>query len=380
MCECQKNESELSLATIAAQAGNHEDERGAVSLPIYLSSNYRHPTLKEAINFDATKNYTYSRLSTPNRRAVEKTLASLEGGTTGFALSSGMAAVQLALSILKTGDRLISLDDLYGGDFRYFDYLKKHAGIEFDQWNGQKISELVAKLTSDTKIIWLETPSNPTMKEIDIHAVATAVHEYDPQIKVIVDNTFYTPIYQRPLLEGADVVIHSATKYLSGHNDLLGGAVVVKDEKLADEYYDYYITTGDTLDSFDSWLLLRSLKTLKVRMAQHTKNAQAIVEYLKQAPEVEKVLYPGKGGMVSFYLKEESQVERLLNNVKVITFAESLGGIESLITIPYYQTHADVPVKQRQRLGITTKLLRLSVGLEDADDLIKDIKQALAYR
>lgn len=233
MCECQNKAAKLSLATIAAQAGNHEDERGAVALPIYLSSNYRHPTLKEAINFDATKDYTYSRLSTPNRRAVEKTLAKLEGGTAAFAVSSGMAAVQLALSILETGDRLISLDDLYGGDFRYFDYLKQHAGIEFDQWDGGSLAELVAKLTPKTRIVWLETPSNPTMKEIDIQAVAAAVHEYDPQIKVIVDNTFYTPIYQRPLLKGADVVIHSATKYLSGHNDLLGGAVIVKDEKLA---------------------------------------------------------------------------------------------------------------------------------------------------
>lgn len=168
MCECQNKETELSLATIAAQAGNHEDERGAVALPIYLSSNYRHPTLKEAINFDATKDYTYSRLSTPNRRAVEKTLAKLEGGTATFAVSSGMAAVQLALSILETGDRLISLDDLYGGDFRYFDYLKQHAGIEFDQWDGRSIAELVAKLTPKTRIVWLETPSNPTMKEIDI--------------------------------------------------------------------------------------------------------------------------------------------------------------------------------------------------------------------
>lgn len=228
MCECQNKAAKLSLATIAAQAGNHEDERGAVALPIYLSSNYRHPTLKEAINFDAAKDYTYSRLSTPNRRAVEKTLAKLEGGTAAFAVSSGMAAVQLALSILKTGDRLISLDDLYGGDFRYFDYLNRHAGIEFDQWDGGSLAELVAKLTPKTRIVWLETPSNPTMKEIDIQAVAAAVHEYDPQIKVIVDNTFYTPIYQRPLLKGADVVIHSATKYLSGHNDLLGGAVIVR--------------------------------------------------------------------------------------------------------------------------------------------------------
>lgn len=366
-----------SVETIAAQAGNHIDDKKAVALPLYFSSNYRHDSLEEAKNFDPNKGYTYSRIATPNRRALEQTMAKLEAGQRGFALSSGMAAIQLALSILKTGDHLISLDDLYGGDFRYFRYLHSHVGINFDQWNGERLADLLAKITPQTRVVWLETPSNPTMKELDIAEITTAVHKKNSQILVIVDNTFYTPVYQRPLELGADVVVHSATKYLSGHNDLLGGILVCKNQELAERYFEYYITTGDTLDSFDSWLLLRSLKTLDVRVRQHTKNAQAVVKYLKQDPRVEKVLYPGKGGMISFYLKAEDDVARLLDNVKLITFAESLGGIESLITIPYYQTHADVELDQRQRLGITPRLLRLSVGLENPQDLINDIKQAL---
>lgn len=370
---CQK-----SIETIAAQAGNHLDGKKAVALPLYFSSNYRHDSLDEAKSFDPHQGYTYSRISTPNRRALEETMARLEKGTAAFAVSSGMAAIQLALSILKTGDQLISLDDLYGGDFRYFRYLHEHAKIDFDQWNGQKIDDLINKITPQTKMIWLETPSNPTMKKIDINAVATAVHHKNPNILVAVDNTFYTPVYQQPLTEGADIVVHSATKYLSGHNDLLGGILVCKDQKLAEEFFEYYITTGDTLDSFDSWLLLRSLKTLTVRVKQHTANAQKVVKFLKEDPRIDKVLYPGKGGIISFYVKDEEDVNKLLNNVKVITFAESLGGIESLITIPYYQTHADVELDQRKRLGITTKLLRLSVGLENPDDLIADLKQALA--
>lgn len=371
---CKKSKS---IATIAAQAGNHLDGKKAISLPLYFASNFRHDSLAEAKNFDPKQGYTYSRISTPNRRALEQTMAKLENGTAGFAVSSGMAAIQLALSILKTGDQLISLDDLYGGDFRYFRYLKSHAGINFAQWNGKSIQELVAKITPQTKIIWLETPSNPMMKKLDIRAVASAVHHKNPATLVIVDNTFYTPVYQRPLELGADVVVHSATKYLSGHNDLLGGILVCKDADLAEQYFEYYITTGDKLDSFDSWLLLRSLKTLTVRVKQHTKNAQAVVKYLENEPRVSKVLYPGKGGMISFYLQNEADVTKLLDNVKLITFAESLGGVESLITIPYYQTHADVEADQRQHLGITPRLLRLSVGLEDPADIVADLKQAL---
>lgn len=215
------------------------------------------------------------------------------------------------------------------------------------------------------------------MKSVDIQAVADAVHDYKPNILVAVDNTFYTPYYQKPLTQGADVVIHSATKYLGGHNDILGGIVVVKDPVLADFYFQYTITVGDTMSAFDSWLLTRSLKTLPLRMQQHTASAKKIVSFLEQAPHVEKVLYPGKAWMISFYLDSDEEVDRVLKSVKLITFAESLGGAESLLTIPYYQTHDDVEEDQRLRLGITPRLLRLSVGLENADDLIADLAQAL---
>lgn len=366
-----------AFETIVAEAGSIKDGANPVSQPIYLSACYRHPDLQQAITFDRLRGYTYSRVEAPNRKVVEETLAALEEGCQGFAVASGMAAIQLVLSVLRTGDELVSLDDLYGGDFRYFRHVESHYGVIFKQWDGRKVADLVKLLNEKTRIVWLETPSNPTMKKLDIQQIAAAVHAYNKDIIVAVDNTFYTPYYQKPLTEGADVVIHSATKYLGGHNDILGGIVVVKDEKLADDYFQFTITVGDTMSNFDAWLLTRSLKTLPLRMRQHTASAKKIAKFLETAPHVEKVLYPGKAGMISFYLDSEAEVERVLNSVKVITFAESLGGAESLITIPYYQTHDDVEADQRVRLGITTKLLRLSVGLEDPDDLIADLRQAL---
>ncbi len=345
--------------------------------PLYLSACYRHPDLDQAVNFDRLQGFTYSRVETPNRKTVEETLAKLEEGCQGFAVASGMAAVQLVLSVLKTGDEVVSLDDLYGGDFRYFRHLEDHFQIKFKLWNGETLENLLGLLTPKTKLVWLETPSNPMMKSVDIQAVADAVHDYNPDILVAVDNTFYTPYYQKPLTQGADVVIHSATKYLGGHNDILGGIVVVKDPVLADFYFQYTITVGDTMSAFDSWLLTRSLKTLPLRMQQHTASAKKIVSFLEQAPHVKKVLYPGKAGMISFYLDSDEEVDRVLKSIKLITFAESLGGAESLLTIPYYQTHDDVAEDQRLRLGITPRLLRLSVGLENADDLIADLAQAL---
>lgn len=373
MCsQCKK-----SVETIAAQAGNHRDAFGSVSAPLYFSSNYRHPSLDQAINFDESKEYTYVRLATPTRRVLEETLAELEAGQQAFALSSGMDAVQLALSILKIGDELIFLDDLYGGDFRYFRYLESHMGVSFKQWDGEKLEDLVQLLSPKTRVVWVETPSNPTMKKLDLEALSKAVHDYNPAILVMVDNTFYTPIYQQPLTLGADVVVHSATKYLSGHNDLLGGVMVVKDQQLGQEYYEYYITTGDTMATFDAWLLLRSLKTLPIRMERHTQSALKIKAFLESRPEVTKVLYPGKAGMISFYLATPELTRQVLDNVKLISFAESLGGAESLITVPLYQTHADVEEAQREKLGITPTLLRLSVGLEDPDDLIADLAQTI---
>ena len=367
-----------TLETTAVQAGNRQGAHGAIAMPITLASNYRHASLAAARDFSPAAGYSYARLATPTRRVLEQNLARLEAGQQAFALSSGMAAVQLALSFLRSGDEIVALDDLYGGVFRYFGYLAEHAGIHWTTWDGHATAELVAQLTPHTKVVWLESPSNPLMKQVDIAAVARAVHQFDPAIRVMVDNTFLTPVYQQPLTLGADVVVHSATKYLSGHNDLLGGAVIVKDEVLAAIYYDYYLMTGDTLASFDAWLLLRSLKTLPVRMKQHTANARYLAAHLPELPGVAKVSYPGVGGMVSLTMASAALAEQVLDHLQLISFAESLGGVESLITIPYYQTHADVPVETRLALGITPCLLRLSVGLEDPADLLADFKQALA--
>ncbi|WP_311406668.1 trans-sulfuration enzyme family protein [Liquorilactobacillus uvarum] len=376
----KKELEQYEVETILAQAGNRNngDSHGSISTPIYLASNYRHKDLEDIRNFDERKQYSYSRLETPTRKVLSETLATLEHGTQAFALSSGMAAIQLAFSLFKSGDHIVTLDDLYGGTFRYFDQLDEQYGIRFSKWNGKKIEELHDLLQPETRAVWIETPSNPTMKEVDIAAVADMVHAVDPKILVMVDNTFYTPIYQLPLTQGANIVVHSATKYLSGHNDLLGGVVVARGEKLSEKLAFNYKTTGATLASFDSWLLLRSLKTLPLRMREHTANAQKVVAYLKQETKVEKVMYPGKGGMISFYVRDERIIDKMFKSLKVISFAESLGGVESLLTIPYIQTHRDMEESERLRLGITPTLLRLSVGLENATDLVSDIKQALA--
>ncbi|KRM90255.1 PLP-dependent transferase [Liquorilactobacillus cacaonum] len=367
------------IETLLAQAGNHsqEDPYGTVSTPIYLSSNFRHGKLSDVDHFDYEKQYAYSRMANPTRKVLEQTLALLEEGTRAFALSSGMAAIQLVFSLFKSGDEIISTDDLYGGTFRYFDHLNDHFGLNFSQWNGKDIADLKKLITAKTVAIWIETPSNPTMKEVDLVAIATFIHNINSNIKIIVDNTFYTPIYQKPLTLGADIVVHSATKYLSGHNDLLGGAVVCKGTELTEKLIFNFNTTGAVLDPFDSWLLLRSLKTLPLRMRQHTENAQAIFKFLSTSPAVSKVLYPGVGGMISFYLKDSSKLATFFDNLKIISFAESLGGVESLVTLPAKQTHHDMPIEQREHLGITDNLLRLSVGLENSKDLITELKKAL---
>ncbi len=371
--------TENRLDTILAQAGNrnNHDQYGSVSTPLYFSSNFRHPSLEEVEASDPHSGYSYSRLSTPTRDVLQDTLAKMESGCAAYAVSSGMAAIQLVFSLFKTGDKIITSDDLYGGSFRYFDYLESHYNIQFTKWNGTDYDELQQLVSPDTKAIWLETPSNPTMKIIDIAKVANILHTANPESLVCVDNTFLTPVYQQPLTQGADIVVHSATKYLSGHNDLLGGAVIAKKPQIAEELEFNFNTTGVTLDPFDSWLLLRSLKTLSVRMERHTSNAQKVAACLSNAPCIEKVLYSGQGGMVSFYLSNEDKVRQLLDNLKVVAFAESLGGVESLITLPAKQTHADMTEEARQKLGITSTLLRLSVGLENPDDIIEDIVSAL---
>ncbi|MFD1429271.1 trans-sulfuration enzyme family protein [Lacticaseibacillus mingshuiensis] len=363
------------LATTLIQGSNGSDDAhtGAVSAPLYFSTAFRHPGLGASTGFD------YSRLTEPTRALLEQQLATIEHGSQALATSSGMAAIDLVFSTFtKTGDQIIASDDLYGGTFRYFDTRKANYKIDYTTWDGRAIEDLVAKITPATKLIWLETPSNPTMKIIDIQAVATAVHAVRDDILLAVDNTFLTPVYQTPLTTGADLVVHSATKYLGGHNDILAGAVIAKTDALAEALRAQLTTTGQVLDPFDSWLLLRSLKTLSVRMHAHTANAQFLAKGLATLPAVSKVLYAGQGGMISFYLTENTDVNAFLQHLAVCSFAESLGGVESLVTVPDVQTHHDMPIAQRRALGITPNLIRLSVGLEDKEDLLADLTQALA--
>ncbi len=355
-----KQTDKLHIETRLAQAGNRSDDEktGAISAPIYLSTAYRHAGLGQSTGFD------YPREAQPTRCILEQVLAEMEHGIAAYALTSGMAAIQLVFTLFNSGDKIIVSDDLYGGSYRFFDLLHDHYHLDF------------AALADDqTVALWLETPSNPTMKVIDITATAATAHAHG--LKLIVDNTFYTPLIQKPLDLGADIVVHSATKYLAGHNDVLAGAVVVKSQADADALEFNLVTTGAVLDPFDVWLLLRSLKTLPLRLHQQEANAQELVTVLEADEHVERVLYPGRGGMISFYLATGTDVDTFLRALNVISFAESLGGVESLLTVPAVQTHADLTEEQRQAKGITANLLRLSVGIENSADLAADLKQAL---
>ncbi|WP_225048434.1 trans-sulfuration enzyme family protein [Lacticaseibacillus kribbianus] len=364
-----------NLDTQLIQGTNRTEDAstGAIVPPLYFSTAFRHPGLGESTGYD------YSRVTTPTRALLEQQLAAIEHGTQAFAVSSGMATIDLVFSTFtRSGDAIIASDDLYGGTFRYFDTRRDNYNIPYTTWNGQDVNDLVAQLTPATKLIWLESPSNPTMKVLDIAAVAQAVHAVRPDVLIAVDNTFLTPVYQQPLTLGADLVVHSATKYLGGHNDLLAGAVVVADPALGAKLAAQLTTTGQTLAPFDSWLLLRSLKTLGVRMRAHTANAQFLAQKLAALPGVAKLLYAGVGGMISFYLADGYSVDAFLRGLHVCSFAESLGSVETLVTVPAVQTHHDMPEKQRLALGITPQLIRVSVGLEDQGDLLADLTQAIA--
>lgn len=362
----------IKIDTLLAQGGNGSDDTktGAVVSPLYFSTAYRHPGLGESSGFD------YARLKTPTRKILEDQLADLEQGVQGFATSSGMAAIDLVFAtLIKNGDHFITSDDLYGGTYRYFDAIVEQTGVSYDVWNGENnISKLIK---SNTKLVWLETPSNPTMKTTNIQILSNQIKKINPNILIAVDNTFLTPIFQQPLKIGADIVVHSATKYLGGHNDILAGAVIVDSNDLAEKFENSLITRGQVLDSFSSWLLLRSLKTLHLRMQRHHENGQYLAEKLACIAGVEKVLYAGIGGMLSFYLSDRYSVDAFLQHLKISSFAESLGGPETLITIPAIQTHHDMTQEQRERLGITEHLIRVSAGLEDKEDLLADLKQAI---
>ncbi|MGG4167878.1 methionine biosynthesis PLP-dependent protein [Rossellomorea vietnamensis] len=355
------------INTLLVHAGTRRDPAtGAVSLPIHLSTAYEHKGIGESTGYD------YTRTGNPTRSTLEETLAQLEEGHSGFAFSSGMAAIQAILGLFSSGDELIVSKDLYGGSYRLFVQYEAQYNIKFHFVDTSDTGSIEEKISEGTKAVFLETPTNPLMNEASISEVAGISKRHG--LLLIVDNTFYTPVLQKPLKEGADLVIHSATKYLGGHNDVLAGVVVVNTEELAERIYTIQNSIGAVLAPFDCWLLIRGMKTLSLRMAQHEKNAKELAQYLEGHDCVTDVLYPGKGGMLSFRIAKEEWVGPFLKHLKVITFAESLGGVESFITYPATQTHADIPEEERKRLGICNRLLRFSVGIEFIDDLIEDLE------
>ena len=368
---------------------NAEDEckslhYGAVSFPIYQTATYAHPAVGQSTGFD------YSRLQNPTRAQVEKVVAQLEGGIDAFALNSGMAAISLLFEIFKPGDHLVVDSDLYGGSIRLFDHVTAKNGVEFTRANCSK-DDVESLIKPNTKAVYIETPTNPMMNVTDIEALAEITRRHG--ILLIVDNTFLSPYFQNPLKLGADVVIHSGTKYLAGHNDTLAGFIVTNRTDIQEKLRFLIKTTGAGLAPFDCWLVLRGIKTLAVRMEAAQKNAVKIVEWLQKQKAVTKVIYPGLkehpgyeimkkqsrgfGAMVTFNVTDEELAKKILGSVHLIQYAGSLGGVETLITYPTTQTHADVPEELRLKNGITPSTLRLSVGIENVDDLIADLEQAI---
>ena len=357
-----------NVETILVQLGNGSDEKtGAVNPPVYFSTAYKHAGIGESTGYD------YTRTKNPTRTILEEGIAQLEGGDAGFACSSGMAAIQLIMSLFKPNDEIIVPEDLYGGTYRLFKVYNDTYGIKPVYATFQTVTEVEALITKNTKALFIETPTNPLMQEIDLQAFSVLAKQYN--LLLIVDNTFYTPYFQRPIEFGADIVVHSATKYIGGHNDVLAGLVVTKGAELSEKLAYIHNGAGAVLSPLDSWLIVRGLKTLHLRLKQHDQNAKKIAAYLEEEELVTDVLYTGKGGMLSFRLKDASLVDPFLRNLQLITFAESLGGVESFITYPATQTHADMPYEERVARGVCDRLLRFSVGIEDAEDLIADLKQ-----
>lgn len=364
------------------------DNTGSISFPIYQTAAYAHPGVGRSTGYD------YSRVQNPTREEAERIIADLEHGTDALAFASGMAAISAFLEILKPGDHIVATDDLYGGTIRQFRLISEKNGIEITYVDTSDLKKISEALQDNTKLIYIETPTNPMMQITDIAAVSEIARKKGCLLAV--DNTFLTPYFQNPLDLGADVVIHSATKYLEGHNDTLGGFLITKREDISKSLRDIIKTTGAGLAPLDSWLILRGMKTLAVRMERHQANAFAIAKWLQTQPNVREVLYAGLeshpghaimkkqsrgyGGMLTFRVDSRETVYRVLEKVKLVQFAESLGGTESLITYPVTQTHADVPDEKRRAKGIDETLLRMSVGIEDVHDIIADLEQALCNR
>lgn len=359
------------LETKLAQIGNRsESTTGTVNPPVYFSTAYRHEGIGQSSGYD------YVRTGNPTRQLLENAIADLEEGDQGYACSSGMAAILTVLSLFQSGDEWILSKDLYGGTYRLLEQGFKKWGLTCKYVNTSQKEDVIQQITDKTKAIFIETPTNPLMEQTDISEIALIAKEHD--LILIVDNTFYTPYLQKPITLGADIVVHSATKYLGGHNDVLAGLIVAKGQELCEEIALHHNSAGAVLSPFDSWLLIRGMKTLSLRMDKHEKNAKEIVNFLNQHDAVTDVLYPGKGGMVSFRVQTEAWVNPFLQNLRLITFAESLGGVESFITYPTTQTHADIPEKIRLETGVDNRLLRFSVGIENAEDIIHDLEQAFA--
>ena len=376
----------MNIATQAVQIGLEWDTRtGAVTVPIYQTATFRHPGLGQSTG------YAYSRSGNPTRQALEDGIARLDGAARGFAYSSGMAAIANLLLLFKSGDHLIVTEDLYGGTCRLFDKIFTQYGLSFSYVDTSDITAVTAALQPSTRAVFVETLTNPLLKFADLRAISAFCTGND--LLLIADNTFLTPYLLRPLDMGADIAVYSATKYLAGHNDTVAGVVTVKDPLLAEKVYFHQNSVGAVLGPQDAWLTTRGIKTLGVRMDRQQENAGQIAEWLAAHPRITRVYYPGLpghpdhalmkrdaggfGAMIAFEVDRHELVEQILLKTRLISFAESLGGVESLITFPEVQTHADIPPEIRARLGINNVLLRLSVGIEDCRDLIEDLRQAL---
>jgi cystathionine beta-lyase/cystathionine gamma-synthase len=376
----------MGFSTDAIHVGQEPDPAtGAIIVPIYQTSTFVQEELGKH------KGYEYARTSNPTRAALERNLAALEGGQFAFAFASGMAAIHMVMSLLKAGDHVVAGHNLYGGSFRLFERVLKDFGLDFSYANTSRLDEVETALGPNTRLIFIETPTNPVMEITDIPAVAALARRRG--VPLAVDNTFMSPFFQQPLRLGADIVIHSTTKYLNGHSDGVGGAVILNDPSLADRLKFLQNAAGAVLGPFDCWLVLRGVKTLAVRMAKHNENGLAVARYLETHPKVKRVHYPGLpahpqhalakrqmtgfGGMISFETGSLANAKTVLKSVRLCSLAESLGGVETLISHPATMTHASVPEEERNRIGITDGLVRISVGIEDVEDIIADLDHAL---
>ena len=377
----------MGFSTTAIHAGNEPDiATGAVSVPIYQTSTYAQDGLGQH------KGFEYARTQNPTRSALETNIAALEGAKFGFAFASGMSAIDATLKLVKAGDHVILGDNTYGGTFRLFSRVLSDYGVEFDLVDTSDVTNLEPAFKPNTKMVFVETPTNPVMTVTDLNAVSDMAHAHGA--RVVCDNTFMSPYFQRPIEFGVDIVVHSTTKYLNGHSDSVGGFVALNDEKDAEWIGFIQNSVGAILSPFDSFLVLRGTKTLAVRMEAHDKNGRMVANFLAEHPRVEKVFYPGLashpqhelakrqqtgfGGMVAFETGSLANAKKVLESVKLCTLGESLGGVESLISHPASMTHASVPQEKRESLGITDGLVRVSVGIEDIEDILADLDQALS--